>query len=125
MNKNIFTYQGYVIPKSFILMLKYKKKLTAYVIDRLIFRAVHYAEWIRLERGARVPLINVMSKGIKDKWLFNETPTEEYNKPYLLGWIESEIYGKKKPKKKYGGFTPAVDRMKPPDAIGDILKEIL
>jgi len=124
MNNKNFTYQGYPIPKSFILKLKYKKGLTAYTIDRLIFRAVHYAEWLRQEKGVKVPLINIMSKGVKAGWLFNETPDEEFNKPYILGWIEQEIYGKKKPKRKYG-FTPAVDRMKLPDSIGDVLKDVL
>jgi len=122
-NKN-FIYQGYPIPKGFILKLKYKKRLTAYVIDRLIYRAVHYAEWIRKNKGERVQLVKIMSKGISKGWLFNETPDEEFNKPYVLGWIEQEIYGKKKPKKKLGGFTPAVDRMKLPGTIGDILEEI-
>lgn len=124
-NSKIFNYQGYIISKSYILKLKYKKRLTAYVIDRLIYRAVHYAEWIRQEKGVKVPLINIMSKGVSKGWLFNETPDEEFNKPYVVGWIDKEIYGKQKPKKRIGGFTSAVDRMKPPDSIGDILKDVL
>jgi len=125
MNNKKFTYAGYPIPKSFILKLKYKKHLTAHVINRLIYRAVHYAEWIRQNKGERVELVRIMSKGISKGWLFNETPDEEFNKPYVLGWIEQEIYGKEKQKKKRGGFTKAVDRMKLPDTIGDILKDVL
>lgn len=65
-----------------------------------------------------------MSKGIAKKWLFNETPEEEFNKPYVLGWIDEEIYHRNKPKKKLG-FVPAIDRMKPPESIADILSGIL
>ena len=119
MNNKNFIYQGYSIPKSFILKLKYKKGLDAYTIDRLIFWAVQYCDY---KKGS-VSLIQAMQSGITKGWLFKLIGSELQDKKYIEWWIDREIYGRKKIVKK-GGFAPAIDRQKAPDSIGDVLKEI-
>jgi len=81
-NKAIFTYAGYEIPKSYILMLKYKAKYPAYTIDLLIFRAVMYCNWLKA-RGEVPELIKTMQAGLRvsddpmrHKWLLRASIAE-------------------------------------------------
>ncbi len=120
-----FTYAGYQIPVSFIMRLKNKKKLRAYEIDRLIYRAVKYCEYLKrceyLELSDEEPrLIEVMVKGMQEGWLFKVTHDEEYKKEKVEAWIAREIYHRKPEPKRV-----VVDRYKKPERLGNIVKDLI
>ena len=117
-----FTISGDSVSWPYVLKLKYKRKLTAYQIDRLFFRAAHYREWIRQERGIEVGLIPIIESGLKTGWIHLTTPLEEYNKPYLERWVSEHIYGKKA-KKKIEAIS--IKREELPESIGEVLKTLI
>ena len=130
MKEKKFNYAGYEIPKSYILMLKYKAKYTAYTIDRLIFRAVQYCNWLK-SHGFEPELIGIMQAGLKEndnpvrsKWLLRPSIPEETDKGFVQAWIDQFVYGKKPVKKTVREVVikPA-DRV--PESIADILKGMI
>lgn len=116
--KTAFEINGYPIPWSIVLKLKYKAKLEAYLIDRIFFIVAQETT------GNPIPYI---SKGIKAGWLINKArdATDKYDPKFIDRWIESNIYKRTKPKKKTGEFIPAISRKSLPDSIGDILSGVL
>lgn len=137
MNKNTtfrkkapeFNYAGYKIPKAYILMLKYKLKYNTYTIDRLIYRAVQYADWLKAE-GVEPELIKIMQAGLRksddptrNRWLLRASIPEEVDRGYVQGWIDRYIYGKKVIKKPVAVFEKSLEII--PESISDILKKYL
>ena len=130
MKEKKFNYAGYEIPKSYILMLKYKLGYQAYIIDRLIFRAVMYCNWLKA-RGEQPELIKIMQAGLRasdnpmrSKWLLRPSIPEETDKGYVQGWIDQFIYGKKPAKKPVREVViKSADRV--PESIAEILKGML
>jgi hypothetical protein len=110
-------------------MLKYKAGYQAYLIDRLIFRAVQYANWLKA-RGEAPELIKVMQAGLRvdanplrSKWLLRASIAEETDRGYVQAWIDECVYGKKKAKKEVREFVKREDKI--PESIADILKSLI
>ena len=126
MDNKIFSYAGYSISKSYILMLKYKAKYPAYTIDRLIFRAVMYCNWLKA-RGEAPELIKTMQAGLRasdnpmrHKWLLRASIPEETDKGYVQAWIDQYVYGKKPVKRPVREIV-----IKSPDAVPESIADIL
>ena len=119
-----FVYQGYSIPKSFILKLKYKLNIPTYELDRIIFWCVQYCDY-KKKQGVEVPLIKAIQSGLHKKWVFKLIYSDYLDKKYVEWWIDREIYHRAKAKPKRGEFVPAIDRTKLPDSVATILKELL